>query len=82
MGPGSRLVMDRHNNLLLVLIILTNFYVNCCAWAQLDSLNTETLEATGTYTDTIEATGTPAAGQSSSDGDLLSLRLHQHAYRQ
>ncbi len=37
-------------------------------------------EATGTYTETIEATGTPAAGQSSSDGGLLSLRLHQHAY--
>ena len=39
-------VMDRHDNLLM---ILTNFYVNCG-------------EATGTYTETIEATGTPAAG--------------------
>ncbi len=59
-------VMDRHDNLLLGLMILTNFYVNCCAWAQLDSYtelreDTETLEATGTYTDSI------------------GLRLHQHA---
>ncbi len=30
-------VMDRHDNLLLGLMILTNFYVNCCAWAQLAS---------------------------------------------
>ena len=34
-------------------------------------------------TETLEATGTPiaTAGQSSSDGDLLSLRSHRHACR-
>ncbi len=26
-----------HNNLLLGVMILTDFYVNCCAWAQLAS---------------------------------------------
>ncbi len=71
----DRHVMDRHDNLLLGLMILTNFYVNCCAWAQLAT-------ELGEDTETLEATGMPAVGQSSSDGDLLSLRLHQHAYRQ
>ncbi len=76
--------MDRHDNLLLVLMILTNFYVNCCAWpwaqlacyTRLRNEDRETLETTGTYTETIEATGTPAEGQGSSDGDLL---RHRHA---
>ena len=37
-----------------------------------DTVQTETLDAT----ETLEATG-----QSSSDGDLLSLRSHRHACR-
>ncbi len=64
----------------------TNFYVNCCAWAQLASY-TQRRHSTDwdswryRDTETLEATGTPAAGQSSSDGDLLSLRSHRHACR-
>ncbi len=78
--------MDRHDNLLLGLVILYQLLRDCCAWAQLASYttqhcmmsnelreDTETLQAPGTYTETIEATGTPAAGRSSSDLNLLSL---------
>ncbi len=63
--------MDRHDNLLLGLMILYQLLRDCCAWAQLASYttqhcmmsnelreDTETLQAPGTYTETIEAPGT------------------------
>ncbi len=57
-------VMDRHNNLLLGLMILTN-----CAWTTASYTRTRYKMKLREDTETLEATGTPAAGQSSSDGD-------------
>ncbi len=74
-------VMDRHDNLLLGLMILYQLLRELLRMGTTLATLGEDYSARYRDTDTLEATGTPAAGQSSSDGDLLSLRSHRHACR-
>ncbi len=66
--------------LFFVLVTLYQLLRESCAWAQELASYTQQRRLRQD-TETLEATGTPTAAQSSSDGDLLSLRSHRHACR-